>query len=601
MNKKNPFELVTASKLTAAEAIDLWCDDKRLDRVNGKENCFINGHRGTGKSMLFRILQHDCQSLLNPDQRSDFLAVYFSVRDTEFLTEELDIFQSDAQKNIISESHFSLLITKQLFLLLGVDEEIISGSNRDEFIELTAECFENAFQYSSESFAINPEGCFSDFLTQANSIIEKERVRITTYIGLRLYDGGKPFEGPLFLFDAFLGRIADFFSSSLNQCLYFLIDDGDDLPESHTIVLNSWIARRRESAVFKVSTMFGYKTYETKSRSAIQHPHDFFQYDIGTRYMSNSAEDYVSLLRNICEKRLRSVGIETAPGVINPDDFFPEDVNQLKALNDLSIKLNKNYEKIYNGRAIKDHVYRHLTSEYMKELRQKHSPDSFIYSGFRTLAVLSSGHVRDFIICAQRMFDNASRSDGPVTCIRPSIQNEVVREHADDVLAEIQNPKQKRIRDATNEDWHQVSQLILGISNLFKAKMLSGDSERRVFSFSVQNDPSPSIEKLLNFAVAEGYLMKGFISRKEGTGRRALYVLTRRLGPAFNLDVSAYSGYLSLSTGRINHLIKHGEAAAVPDSSDSEQLTFFELENESDSNNFNNEKWVFITPEEAGL
>ena len=57
----NPFELMTASKLSAEEAIELWCDDNRLDRVRGGESCFINGNRGTGKSMLFRVLQRDCQ------------------------------------------------------------------------------------------------------------------------------------------------------------------------------------------------------------------------------------------------------------------------------------------------------------------------------------------------------------------------------------------------------------------------------------------------------------------------------------------------------------------------------------------------------------
>ena len=72
----NPFELLTASKLTAEDAISLWCDDNRLARVRGGENCFINGNRGTGKSMLFRILQSDCQKLLDPEGKRDFLAIY---------------------------------------------------------------------------------------------------------------------------------------------------------------------------------------------------------------------------------------------------------------------------------------------------------------------------------------------------------------------------------------------------------------------------------------------------------------------------------------------------------------------------------------------
>ena len=61
--------------------------------------------------------------------------------------------------------------------------------------------------------------------------------------------------------------------------------------------------------------------------------------------------------------------------------------------------------------------------------------------------------------------------------------------------------------------------------------MLSNDSERRVFSFAIQDEPSEEVERLLDLAIAEGYMMKGFISRKEGTGRRILYVLNAAPSP----------------------------------------------------------------------
>jgi len=597
---KNPFELVTASKLSSREAVDLWCDDKRLDRIIGKENCFINGHRGTGKSMLFRILQHDCQALLHPAAVPNFLSVYFSVRDSEFLTEELDLFQSDAQKNILSESHFSLLVLKQLFLLLQNDPTLIPEIGRKGFIQLISQCLKNAFQYSIHETPSFEDGDFGEFIIKVILVVEQERVRLVTYIGLRLYDG-TPFEGPLFLFDTLLGPIADYFSDKLNKCLYILIDDADDLPVSHTIVLNSWIARRRESAVFKVSTMFGYKTYETRSRSAIQHPHDFFQYDIATRYMSDAAEDYIQLLRDICTKRLQAVGIETSPGKADPDEFFPEDDKQHKALNELAAVLEVEYADKYKGRAVRDNVYRHLTSEYMQRLAESRSTDNFMYSGFKTLAILSSGLVRDFIICAQRMFDNASRGATEVTYIPPSIQNNIVKNHADLILEEISNPKQKRALNTSKADWAMIHRLIEGLGTLYKQKMLSKDSERRVFSFAFQNEPGEKIERLLELAISEGYLMKGFISKKEGTGRRTLYVLTRRLAPAFSLDVSAYSGYLSLTADRILKLAEVGASRALKDSGYSEQMSFFELDDGPPTGAAVSDSWVFISPEEAGL
>jgi len=199
------------------------------------------------------------------------------------------------------------------------------------------------------------------------------------------------------------------------------------------------------------------------------------------------------------------------------------------------------------------------------------------------------------------MFDNASRAGGPVASISASIQADVIRKYADEVLEEIPKSELKRARDTSKQDWNKISNLIQGLGHLFKAKMLSEDSERRVFSFAFQNEPGDKIERLLELAIAEGYLMKGHISRKEGTGRRTLYVLTRRLAPAFNLDVSSYAGYLSLTSERVNHLIEHGSSRANPEPEAAGQMDFFELADGSTDDSTMSNKWVFITPEEAGL
>ncbi|MCB0320350.1 MAG: hypothetical protein KDD60_05435 [Bdellovibrionales bacterium] len=516
------------------------------------------------------------------------------------MTEELELFQADAQKNVISESHFSLLLAKELFMVLSSEHSIISVSLQHSFRELVIDCLMNAYQFCNEGVSESEytDLMFLDFLSEIVNRIERERVRVVTYICLKLYGGG-PFDGPLFLFDTLIGRLTDFFVEKLNFPVYFLIDDGDDLPESHTIVLNSWIARRRSSAVFKVSTMFGYRTYETRSRSAIQHPHDFFQYDIGTRYLANASEDYVNLLSEICQKRLKSAGFETEMKTDASSVFFPEDEKQKHAVESLRNQMMEEYGKRFSGRAIRDNVYRHLTSEYLKQLSKGRSTGSYVYAGFNTLAILSSGHVRDFILCAQRMFDMASRGGSSVRFISPQIQNEVVRGHADDVLEDIRNPKQKRMQRVSKADWDKVYNLIVGVSYLFKEKMLSDDSERRVFSFCFQREPSDSTKGLLKLAIAEGYLMRGYISKKEGTGRRILYVLTRRLAPAFHLDVSAYSGYLSLSEERIIEIINHG-AKASAGVEESCQMELFELVDDF-GEKLADDSWFFISPEEAGL
>ena len=555
----NPFELVTASKLSAAEAIDLWCDDNRLDRVRGGESCFINGNRGTGKSMLFRVLQRDCQVLLFPDGNPEFLSVYFAVRDSDLMIEEFALMQAHRQKTALSESHLILLIVRQLLVVVLKTPEAVPEGLRDRFQQLLMDRIVTAYEFSEVAC---PEVLGDEFEPRIKSLIELldlERNRLVNHVLRQLYEAETGYSGPLFLFDGLLGPIADLLINDTGCRLFILIDDADDLPRSHTVILNSWIARRRRSVVFKVSTMYGYKTFETRSGSKIQQPHDFIQYDIASRFLEYNSEDYVDLVRRICIKRLKQSGVlNDEGGGVDPKTFFPTDSSQDARMDELRDSLTAAYKGKYSGRMVGDYVYRHLTSEYMKELNRHRSLSSYRYAGFRTLAVLSGGLVRDFIICAQRMYDDASRDtqDDQLMSIPPSIQNRVLRDYADSILFEIPDARQKR--SGTDSNWNAIANIINSLGGTFKRKMLSGDSERRVFSFAFQSRPKEDLARLLELAVGEGYLVRGFISKKEGTGRRYLYVLTRRVGPAFSLDVSAYSGYLSLEPSAIEEVMSHG-------------------------------------------
>ena len=556
---RNPFELVTASKLSAAEAIDLWCDDNRLDRVRGGESCFINGNRGTGKSMLFRVLQRDCQQLLFPDGNPEFLSVYFAVRDSDLMIEEFALMQNHRQKSALSESHLILLIVRQFLVEVVKTPEAVPEAIRDGFQQLLTDGIETAYEFSEITCPELSGGEFEPTIKCLIELLDLETNRLVNHVLRQLYEAEVGYSGPLFYFDVLLGPIADFLMKDTGCRLFILIDDADDLPRSHTVILNSWIARRRRSVVFKVSTMYAYKTFETRSGSKIQQPHDFIQYDIASRFLEYNSEDYVDLVRRICIKRLKQAGVQSdMDGVVDPEQFFPPDSSQDDRMDKLRASLTAEYEEKYSGRSVGDYVYRHLTSEYMKELNRRRSLHSYRYAGIRTLAILSGGLVRDFIICAQRMYDDASRDmqDEQVLSIPPSIQNQVVRDYADSILFEIEDARKKR--SGTDSDWRAIANIINSLGATLKRKILSNDSERRVFSFAFQSRPKADLARLLELAVGEGYLVRGFISKKEGIGRRYLYVLTRRVGPAFSLDVSAYSGYLSLEPSAIEEAMRHG-------------------------------------------
>ena len=511
--------------------------------------------------MLFRILQSDCQELLEPKGKRDFLSIYFAVRDSDLMVEELELMQSHRQKSALSESHLSLLVVRQLFVAVTKTPEVVPGDCWEGLVRLAVNRVRTAFDFSTVEAPLIEGDSFEVVLRRIVEVLDGETARLVNHVQRQLYSPEQGYEGPLFFFDSLLAPLADFFQDEVGLRLFVLVDDGDDLPRSHTVVLNSWIARRRNSIVFKVSTMYSYKTFETRSGSRIQQPHDFIEYDIATRFLEDDSEDYVGLVEQICTKRLKQAGVfDDAGEVVHPDAFFPQDGPQEERLAETRARLTKEYSERYSGRAVRDNVYRHLTSEYMKELNLRRALGSYRYAGFRTLAVLSGGLVRDFIICAQRMYDDASRNQrDPIKVIPPNIQNEVVRKRADAVLSEIEDARQRWA--GSEKDWLAVGRLVAGLGATFKKKMLSDDSERRVFSFAFQSRPKESLLRLLDLAVREGYLVRGFISKKEGIGRRYLYVLTRRVAPAFSLDVSAYSGYLSVEPHVVERLAATDDVA----------------------------------------
>lgn len=69
-------------------------------------------------------------------------------------------------------------------------------------------------------------------------------------------------------------------------------------------------------------------------------------------------------------------------------------------------------------------------------------------------------------------------------------------------------------------------------------------SERRVFSFALSDYPSKILKDTLDLGIKEGVLLHHYIGKKNGFGKTDLYILSRRLAPAFKLDPNGFSGYL---------------------------------------------------------
>ncbi len=113
-----------------------------------------------------------------------------------------------------------------------------------------------------------------------------------------------------------------------------------------------------------------------------------------------------------------------------------------------------------------------------------------------------------------------------------------------------------KLRNDENNDPGSIQQfdklrnLIEALGQTFNLILMSDATERRVFSFAIQDDTSISEElrSILKIGVQCGYFQQSSISNKMGTGRTKLYILTRVLSPYFKLDPSSFAGYKFVTT-----------------------------------------------------
>jgi hypothetical protein len=97
----------------------------------------------------------------------------------------------------------------------------------------------------------------------------------------------------------------------------------------------------------------------------------------------------------------------------------------------------------------------------------------------------------------------------------------------------------------------RLNNLLRGLGGLFHMKLISQDSERRIFSIALSDAPPEELTRLLRRGVQMGFFHEKTIGNKEGTGRAPLFVLSRRLAPYFTLDPSGFAGYQFITSERL--------------------------------------------------
>ena len=528
----------------------------------------LNGPRGSGKSMMFRYLESDCQCIATKRALSqlDFFAILISIKNTELNLTELRTLAGRGANAILNEHFLTMYVASKVFAYVA-DLSIDSAEmHRDDVVKFVKNVVSErlircglkrdmvlAGEFETSSLAFRAVGELFDRLYQDVGQYIKRLFPGTT---ASLYDG--PLCGYLDFLHPVL-RAMRMLPFMPDGPVYLLMDDADTLSTVQTKVLNSWVGTRTSDDVsIKISTQMRYKTFSKVAGGTIETPHDYSEVNIADLYTTKRGK-YLDRVREIVAKRLELAGVD-----VPPEEFFPPATEQERRVKRIEEEIRRG-EHVVSGRGyrVSDDVLRYARPIYIKSLAGSRKASSkYSYAGFEQLVHISSGLIRYFLEPAALMFsEQMSRSEGAVRRIDPGIQNEEIRQMSTllmtsefDKIAEDEGLEEDSAATVGPEFFERkrfLRNLIQTLGGTFRQKLISDDAERRIFSVAISDEPKDDVIGIFELGVKHGYFQKSTIGNKEGTGRTTLYILTRRVAPYFGLDPSGFAGYLFVTCARL--------------------------------------------------
>jgi hypothetical protein len=561
---ENPFTVTTPEGMKAEKVVQLFVDVfSDFPKVPREGHVFIHGPRGSGKSMMFRYLQPDCQQIVRTCSLSQlgFYSIYIPLKNTDLKLTELKRLEDKHATFVLNEHFMTLAITQAIFNSLS---ELKLESYPDVLNELK--------DFGKDTFFRLLRNCgwtngIDNSLTRINTteqfIKELSSINNTLFIDVVNYLKRLSFTSEVIQYNGPLCGYMDFLYPMLCKLkelsfmpkgpIFLLIDDADNLNLTQTKILNSWVASRTSSQVsIKISTQMQYKTFRTATGQSIDTMHDFAEINISTIYTSSHKDKYRERVWSILSKRLNSGDkIE-----VKPEEYFPADKAQEKAIKKIADQYRKQWQSSGRGFRPSDDATRYARPDFFKGLAGKSkSTPSYSYAGFEQLVHISSGIIRYFLEPAAAMYSETfAENDGkPVKFIPPTIQDKVIKRQSYEFLFnEFDKMRNDEDEEALNPDIvSKLYNLINALGGTFRLILLSDRAERRVFSIAFSDEPTKEILDVLHTGVRLGYFHLSSIGNKDGTGRTPLYILSRRLAPHFNLDPTSFAGYLFVTTDRI--------------------------------------------------
>lgn len=553
----NPFAVESPEKLTPRQIVDLFVEKyTKIETVKQRRHTFIWGSRGSGKSMMLRYLEPQCQAIVHEGidkfiGKSDdsFLAVYCPCKEGQLNKTELVLLDQYALLVII-EHMMNLNIADRLVdcLRTKLPMELFAKDKIKTFSENVFHLFDKASIASSYEQAQKQINFPDDPLRWLQVLLTAENHKLNFYLRQTALGKKGGYEGATSGYHDFLlpmiKLVQDLFE--LRFPVYVLLDDADRLEKAHQSIINTWISNRDQSILcLKIcARREGYKTFFTRDSGLIEQPHDFSEIDVEELY-TRSKSDYFEKVKLIAERRLV---ISDAP-TKNIEDFLPADEREEGLLEEFKKKTAEEWEGVEKPGRQGDYVTRYAVPRLFQHLKSTKQQKS--YAGFKNIVHISSGVVRDFLEPCYLMFDECLSKGNDAKSIRfisPGVQNEVLDGYSKELLLMRFEDIRK---DLPPERWTQLESLrtlIESLGRLFYQRLHDPEArESRLFSFTVRSKVPREIDEVLNLGVQYRYFQLSTYSTKEGGGRERWYVLNRRLCPAYKLDPTGFEGRISLT------------------------------------------------------
>lgn len=530
---ENPFIHDAATNLSEDVIAALYIDVDKSEIIMSQRNVFIEGYRGSGKSML---LKHNSFSMrYSREEKLDFIGVYISCMSPYFLKREHELNENSFHSSIVAEH----------ILVLSMAQNLLNTLLQSSFLD-TAE--DEAISKELEFYFDIKISSISELAKHINKELYKTQEHLNKH--------PEDFYSKARTFSSLILPIADSIKSidRLQATrISFLIDDGQLLSTSQKKCLNSWISYRDTSKInFKVAiTSKKEYLFHTNTESVILENHDYVTIDLEKNFFGEGT-DYYDFAKKIIEKRLEFCDTETKKA----EDFFPQDE-----------KFTKDIEKIRS--AFIDGEYPELKDKTKEERKSRASKfdraiyfrlrlethkannPTIAYTGFDSLVNISTGVIRNLLIPCSTMYSNEKENStgGIVNYIQPKTQYSAIIEESKKKWEYI---KLLGIQiDGCDDDLAlQIERLLRSFGNKLKAILLDTSStEKQILTFTIEglenSQYNNQIKQILDIAEKAG-LLYSRIGAGKNSNRTVWYTPNRILWAELGLDPVGQNGRLNI-------------------------------------------------------